>query len=170
MEEFEKENSRREKHCDLKKIKELYEDKRKKYSLPEFKSLNENFEIENLEEESELILKQIRKHMTEKIFYILRTLEAFMNPSNAPMFVFNVLKSFSEGEKELVQELYKKLAKYEIEAFGMEAIYDEKKEADFIKKVSEEWKSISEDLIVLYKAMKENHDKDSKKSPRSYFG
>jgi len=160
----------KEKHGNLKKIKELYENYRKKYSLPDFKFMNDNFEIENVTEDTELFLKQVRKHMTEKVFFILRTLETFMNPSNAPMFVFNVLKGFSESEKELVQEIYKKLAKYEIEAFGMEAVYEEKKEAEFIKKVASDWKSVSEDLIVLYNSMKSNHEKDSKKSTKSYFG
>jgi hypothetical protein len=155
----------------LKKLKENYEIFRKKYGFENFKFINENFEIENIDiVETELFLKQIRKHMTEKIFYILRTLETFMNPQNAPMFIFNIIKYFSEAEKELIQDLYKKLAKYEIEAFGLESTYGEKKEADFIKKVSEDWKEISSDLDRLYISMKSNHDKDSKKSDKSYFG
>lgn len=162
----------KEKHeKNLKKVKQFYEEISHKNNLLDFKFVNENFEIENIDiEETDLFIKQIRKHITEKIFYMLRTIEAFINPSNAPMFVMGIVKDFSESERELIQELYKKLAKYEIEAFGLEAKYDEKKEIEFIRKIGQEWKEISEDLIRMYSAMKSNHDKDSKKSTKSYLG
>ena len=86
------------------------------------------------------------------------------------MFIFNIIKLFSEADKESIQELYKKLGKYEIEAFGLEAVYDEKKEAEFVRKLAEDWKEISSDLNKLYVSMKANHDKDGKKSSKSYFG
>lgn len=166
-----KEKLVKKREANIRKLKDNYELYRKKYGFMDFKFINDNFEIENIDsEETELFLKQIRKHMTEKIFYILRTLETFMNPQNAPMFIFNIIKYFSESEKELIQELYKKMAKYEIHAFGLEAVYDEKREADFIKKVSLEWKEISVDLDKLYIAMMGNHEKDSKKTTKSYFG
>jgi hypothetical protein len=159
------------KKSSLDKLKKTYEEYKKKYDLPEFRELNENFEIEGIDsEDTEVLLKIIRKHLTEKMFYILRTLETFLNPSNAPMFVFTMIKSFSESEKELIQELYKRIAKHEIEAFGLEAKYDEKKEAEFIKKAYLEWKTVSDDLLLVYKSMKENFDKESKKSTKSYFG
>jgi hypothetical protein len=164
---------KKQKNNELKDIEQLkisYELLKKKYALPDFKVMNDTFEIENIDGYSELILKAIRKHMTEKIFYVLRSLEMFLNAQNAPLFIFNVIKQFSESEKELISELYQKTAGYEIEAFGLEAEYDEKKEAEFIKKFSQEWASISADLKKIYLAMKEGHKKDSKKTEKSYFG
>jgi hypothetical protein len=108
--------------------------------------------------------------MTEKIFYVLRSLEMFMNPQNAPLFIFNVIKSISESDKELIKQLYERVSTYEIDAFGLEAEYDEKKEAEFIKRFCIEWKEVSSDLKQIYSAMKDNHKKDSKKSEKSYFG
>jgi hypothetical protein len=155
----------------LKKLKDNYSLFVKKYGFLDFAYMNENFEIENIDiDETELFIKIIRKHMTEKIFYILRTLETFLNPQNAPMFVFDMIKSFSEADKELVREIYNKLGKYEIEAFGLESFYEEKKEAEFVKQVSNEWKDISNDLKKLSIIMKDNYNKDSKKQTKSYFG
>lgn len=159
------------KKCNLHQLKEEYAKFDKVYGLPEFSKLNQEFEIEGTSvEDTEILLKVIRKHLTEKIFYVLRTLEAFLNPSNAPMFVFNMIKSFSETEKETVKKLYGQLARYEIDAFGLEAEYNEKKEADFIKKVFAEWKGISEELKEIHKFMLENYDKADKKQTKSYFG
>jgi hypothetical protein len=155
---------------DLDELKQRYSILKEKYSLPDFKVVNENFEIENIDPESELIIKAIRKHMTEKIFYVLRSLEMFMNPQNAPLFIFNVIKSISESDKELIKQLYERVSTYEIDAFGLEAEYDEKKEAEFIKRFCIEWKEVSSDLKQIYSAMKDNHKKDSKKSEKSYFG
>jgi len=168
---MEEKKKKQEKVGNIAKLKESYEIIRKKYGLLDFKFMNENFEIENIDcAETELLIKQLRKHMTEKVFYILRTLEAFSNPQNAPMFIFNIIKSFSESEKELIADLYKKLAKYEIDAFGLEASYDEKKEVELIKKIGTEWKEISDDLSKLYVSMKTNHEKDNKKANKSYLG
>ena len=113
-----------EKKCrkegNLENLKKQYFLMQKKYRLPDFKFLNETFEIENIEiYETELLLKMIRKHITEKVFYILRMLETLINPSNAPMFIFNILKSFNDGEKEMIKTFYERLSKYEVEAFGL---------------------------------------------------
>ena len=170
---METENKPKEKpkEHNIKKLKDRYEELKKKYSLPEFSFMNNNFEIENIEiEETELFAKMIRKHMTEKIFFVLRSLEMFINPQSAPMFIMNIIKQLSETEKATIKELYQKIARYEIEAFGLETEYDEKKEVEFIKKLAEDWKSISEDMKVIYRAMKENHEKEFKKSNKSYFG
>lgn len=166
------EKKTKKKECgNLEKLREKYELLKKKYGLPEFKFTNDNFEIENIDvKETELLAKMIRKHITEKIFYVLRSLEMFLNPQNAPLFIFDIIKSFSEPEKQLIKALYSKLSQYEIEAFGLEAGYNEKKEAEFIKKFSEDWKDISEDLNKLYVCMKENHKKESKKQNKSYLG
>ncbi len=160
------------KECgNLEKLKDRYAALKKKYGLPEFKFLNENFEIENIDiGETELLAKMIRKHMTEKVFYVLRSLEMFLNPQNAPLFIFDIIKSFSESDRALIKELYTKIAHYEIEAFGLEGNYSEKNEADFIKKFSDDWKSISEDLRKIYASMKDGHKKDLRKGSKSYLG
>jgi len=158
-------------HTDLQKFRKEYQLLQEKYKLPELKFLNDNFEIENIfVEGSELFIKRIRKQMTEKISSGLRALEMLMNPQNTPVFIFNIIKSFSASDKENVRELYKKFTEFEIEAFGLENLYDEKKEVEFIKKVAGEWKEISESLNKLYQAMKSGHKQDSKKDEKSYFG
>lgn len=161
----------KDKISSLLKLKEKYLEFKKKYNLPEFSFLNENFEIEGLEiEETDLLLKRIRKQIVEKIYYNSRTLETFMNPQSAPLFVFSIVKGFSPEDNILIKGLYKELVEFEIDAFGLEASYEEKREADFIKRIAEAWPSISDNLVKIGLAMKINYSLESKKDKKSYLG
>jgi len=153
-------------------FKDEYNKFKEKYKLPSFEYLNENFEIENIcGEETETFLRRVRKQVTEKIFYQLRTLEAFMNPQNSPLFIFNIIKSFTSFEQELIKKIYNKLAGFEVDFFELEINYSEKKEAEFIKKVAEEWPEINADLIKIHSAMKTSYNKEASKKPsKSYVG
>ena len=94
----------------------------------------------------------------------------FLNPQGAPLFMFDVIKSFNESEKKLILTLYKKIAKYEIDSFGLEAEYDEKREADLVKRLATEWKDMSAELTKIYSAMKGTHETSLKKLGKSYVG
>jgi predicted small metal-binding protein len=155
----------------LEKLKENYKKLNDKYSLPSFQFMNENFEIESIAEEStELLVKRVRKNVRDKIHAMTAVFETFINPTSAPMFVFNVIKGFNNGEKETIERLYKKFAELEIDAFNLEIVYSEKAEAEYIKKVCELWKNSEMDLKNLYKSMKESYGLETKKSDKSYFG
>jgi hypothetical protein len=157
---------------DINKTIERYNTLREKYKLPSFDFLNQNFEIEAIAEDNNIyLLRRIRKAIIEKVFYYLRTLDAFMNPSNSPIFIMNLIHSFKPEDNELIKAIYKKLGEYEIESFGLEVEYDEAKEANFINSISEDWKSIALDLKKLYETMKIGYNKEeSKKNHKSYFG
>lgn len=163
--------AKEEKKLSLEKIRTEYEILRKKYDLPEFDYMNENFEIESISgEESKLLAKKIRKQILEKMSYYTHALETFMNPQNAPLFVFDIIKSFTTEEQELIKQIYKKLGQFGVEAFGLEISYNEKKEAEFIKKANVVWSSIAEDLKRVYSSMKNNYTTESKKQSKSYLG
>ena len=69
---------------ELKDLKKEYSDLAEKYKLPSFKELNENFEIEKIDKDTEILLRDVRKVMMEKIVNSLGFLEMFLNPMNAP--------------------------------------------------------------------------------------
>ena len=94
-----------------------------------------------------------------------------MNPQNAPMFIFNIIKSFTSFENELIKKAYNQLAGFEVDFFELEIIYDERKEAEFIKKVAKEWPEINGILIKIHSSMKTGYSKEaSKKTSKSYVG
>jgi len=162
--EMEKENK-------LEKLKQDYGLIRGKYKLPDFKFMNENFEIESIaEEDTELLVRKVRKNVRDKVHAMINVFETFINPTSAPMFVFNVIKGFTQGEKEVIEKLYKKFAELEIDAFNLEITYNEKAEAEYIRKVCELWKNSEKDLNKIYESMKASYGLETKKSEKSYFG
>ena len=52
---------------ELDKLKKEYSILKEKYKLPSFKEMDENFEIHKIERESNVLLKNVRKIMMEKI-------------------------------------------------------------------------------------------------------
>jgi len=160
-----------EKENKLEKLKDNYEKIKSKYSLPSFQFMNENFEIELIaEEETELLVRRIRKNVRDKVHAMINVFETFINPTSAPMFVFNVIKNFNSAEKEIIEKLYKSFAELEIDAFNLEITYSEKAEAEYLSKVCVLWKSSEKDLKRIYESMKGSYGLETKKSEKSYFG
>ena len=155
----------------LDKLKREYDKLKERYNLPSFQELNEDFEIECAsEEESDFLLRKIRHQMMEKVSVHFRLMEIFLNPSNVPMFFFNIIKSLNASEKALIQEVYEKYVELELDVFIIENKYSEKSEAEFIKKVYSENKKTKEKLEGVFKNIKRNYKAASKKNDKSYLG
>ena len=113
----------------IKKYNELKE----KYKLPEFSKINETFDIEEIDPETELLLKKIRIGIIEKISNYSRFIEIILNPSNAPIFFFKILKKLDTTDKESLSKIYEILGDYELKNLALDIDYKEKNEAEFIK-------------------------------------
>lgn len=157
--------------CNLEKLKEKYEKIRVKYDLPEFSKLNELFDIEETEIETDFLLRKIRRTIAERITGYSRFADAVLNPSNAPMFFFKLIKKLDGKDKEILGEVYDTLGNIEIEILTLDLDYSEKNEAEFIKKVYNAFnKDIKLKLLDVVKKL-ENGDNNSKKeNSGSYFG
>ncbi len=160
-----------EEESSLEELKENYEKFKKVYKLPEFQQLNEDFDIEKIaQNETDFVLREIRRHMMDKIIAYLRFIEMLLNPSNAPIFFFAAIKGFTTENKKLVEKVYEKLGEFEIEVIILDSKYDEKKEAEFIKKLSSKWKEISEKMIELAEILKKNWKQKTGHYDRGYCG
>ncbi len=154
----------------LKKLKEDYSKIQKKYNLPDFDRLNEDFKIEKVaQEETELLVREIRESVGETLENFLRFVEAILNPVNVPMFLFPIIKSLSVEEKNKLSEIYKKLSKLEIEAMKL-IDYSEKKEAEFIKNSYNLWQEIKKDFVEIIEAVENKLDVKVEKTEKGYFG
>jgi len=155
----------------LKRLKAEYIKFEKKFKLPDFNKLNEEFDIERIsEKETDYVLREIRKTIADKLIAYIRFVETMMNPSNGPMFFFMVVKGFTLNDKNLVDTIYKKLAKYEIDVIDLDNKYNEKKEAEFISRIYKEWQDVKEDIDSIVKVIRENLEKVSEKADKEYFG
>lgn len=159
------------KEYNLEELKKDYKKIQEKYDLPSFKELNEDFGIEKaVEVETDLLIREIRKFIADKFSNYLRFIETLLQPINAPMFVYSILKSCEKTEKEKLSEMYKKLAKKEIELIELDVEFDELKEARFIKDSYKFWQELKEEFSSVLEAIKKNWDNKSQSNEKGYFG
>ena len=159
------------KESDLENLKKDYKIIQKKYHLPEFEKLNKDFNIEkSAETETDYLIREVRRLIAEKFSNYLRFVETLLNPINAPMSIFSIVKTLGTEEKNKLTEIYKKLLKNEIEHLELEISFSEEKEAKFINESYKMWLEIQKDFIEVIKAIKKNWDNKLEGNKKGYFG
>lgn len=155
----------------LRNLKEDYRDIQEKYKLPSFKEMNEDFSIEKISDsETEILIREVRRYVSDKLANYLRFVETLLNPSNVQMFVYSVIKSLSSEDKEKLKEIYKILSKKELDLIELDLDFSEQKEADFIKSSFESWVEIKKDLLRIVGNAKDNFDVKQETKTKDYFG
>jgi len=156
----------------LKILKENYSKIQEKYALPNFVELNEDFQIEKVADvETELLIKEIRKAVSEKFSSLLRFIESILNPVEASsIFMFSIINTISSEEKKRLNEIYKKLADNEIKILELEINFSEEKEAEFVKESYELWQEIKKDMQGVIETIKKNWNNKFEPGKNGYFG
>lgn len=155
----------------LEKVREDYQKLQDKYNLPSFESLNHEFYIEKVAEtETEILTREIRRFIADKIYNYLRFIETVLNPVNAPMFIFSVIKSMSQEDKKKLSDVYNKLSEINLDLIKLDIDSNEKKDAEFIIKVYNSWQSIKKELLFVIEKFKNNNEIKEEKSSSKYFG
>lgn len=155
----------------LDELKGEYKVLKEKYDLPRFEDLNREFAVEKIAEvETETLTREIRRFVADKIYNYLRFCETLMNPSNAPMFVFSIVKSMSQEDKKKISDAYAKLSEINFGLIKLDLDFNEKDDAEFIRKTYDSWKAIRNDLIEIIKKAKNVDDKKEDKNTNGYFG
>ena len=159
------------KESKLEKLKKDYLKIQKKYNLPSFEELNQEFHIEKIAEvETDILIREIRKFVADKLGGYLRFTETLLNPTNSPMFVFSVIKTLGVDDKKKVSEIYKKLAQNEVNLIKLDTEFSEKKEVEFIKESYKLWKKISKEIMTILDSVKKNWDNRFETNNKGYFG
>ena len=154
---------------ELKEFKKEYHKLEVKYKLPRFEELNESFEIEKLENDTEILLRVVRKNMTEKIMSYLSFVEMLLNPVNLPQMYVPFLKGLNAGGKERLNKLYGAYAELVVDSLENEIDYNEKREAELICKINKIWKDSVGDFKKILEEVRNPADTSMRKE-KSYFG
>ena len=159
-----------EKEFNIHELKQAYEKFAEKYSLPDFSDMNRVFDIEEIDD-GEFLLRKIRRTISEKIAGYLRFVEIVLNPANAPMFFFKLVKKLDVSDRVVLTEIYEELGMFEIEAVKLDLDYDEKIEAEFIKKCYNVFCSdVKNKLFGIIKKLENCSSNKSHETEGSYFG
>jgi len=153
---------------ELKNLIKEYGKYEKKYKLPSFKEINQAFEIEKIDKESEILLKVIRKIMVEKIVNSLGFVEMLLNPMNAPRMYHAYIKNIQEEDKKCIDKIYESFSEISTLSLEREVDYDEKKEAELIIQIFKVWNKMKPEFQKILKNLKD--PSESKQKDRSYFG
>jgi hypothetical protein len=165
------EKNKKNEKCSLENLKKDYKKIQEKFNLPGFDELNQDFQIEKIAEyETDYILREIRKFVVEKLSNYLRFIESILNPVESQIFIFSVLKTLGPEEKKKLSEIYKKLARNEVEAIEVDVRFSEEKEAEFIRESFILWQEIKEDILGIIEVIKKNWDGEAGTNSRGYFG
>jgi hypothetical protein len=152
-------------------LKEKYEKFKKEHSLPEFDLLNRLFDIEEIDVETDFLLRKIRRIISDRIAGYLRFIEIILNPSNAPMFFFKLIKKLEHKDKETLAELHEKLGNFELEIVSLDLNYEETREAGFIKRTTEIFeKNVSVSLLEIVDKLGNGDSHKKINNNRNYFG
>ena len=153
---------------DLGDLKKEYSVYAEKYRLPGFKTVNSDFEIEKIEKKSDTFLRSVRKTMMEKVVNTLGFLEAMYNPVNAPRMYVPFISSITSADKSEIDKYYKVLAGIVLTSLDLEMGYEEKREAELIKRIIKDWQEVKLGMKKLIKKMEKPGD--SVKKEKNYFG
>ena len=160
-----------EKKNELENLKKEYAKLQKKHNLPSFKELNEDFQIEKAAEiETEILVREVRKFVGDKLMNYMRFIESLLNPVNVPMFVFSIIKLIDAEEKKRLSEIYKKLMKKEVKFIELDLEFNEEKEAQFIKDSYELWQEMKKDMLKVMDKINKRWDDKFEANNRGYFG
>jgi len=156
---------------ELKDLKKNYEELVKRHKIPSFKELNEEFEIDRIERESDCPLRSVRKAMMDKIVKYIQFVEMLLNPAQAPPMFMMFVKNVNEKDKKSLEKIYENFIKLELSSLRLEIDYNEKNEALLVKKISETWGRSKLELRLVIEMMERNWNKSSPgRADRGYLG
>tara|TARA_Y100000310_G_scaffold333173_1_gene410168 strand:+ start:671 stop:1147 length:477 start_codon:yes stop_codon:yes gene_type:complete len=154
-----------------KDINEEYDLLKEKFNLPDFNKLTEDFDIEKgIEKETRFLIREIRRTIHEKLSAYLNLIEMLINPVSPPTFIFSLLKNISTEDKEVMKKVYSRLSKLQIKVIGLDTVYSEKEEADFVNESFNEWQEIKEIIKKIIEKFELGIEENKNHYKNGYFG
>ena len=142
----------------------------KKYKLPNFDKICEDFDVEKVaDKDSNYLLREMRRIINEKISAYLHLFETLINPTAPPIFVFSILRGMGNRDKEKMKEIYKKLSRTQLAIMRLDTMYIEADEAEFIINTFNIWQELKPQILQIIKGFEENFEKDDSSKKSSYF-
>ena len=152
-------------------IKEGYDKLRKKYNLPDFDKLDNEFEISNIKDfDKKFILRIIRRMINDKIIAFCNLLEGVVLPNPTSMIGLHENSFFDDEKKKSISNFLSDLMKLERESLVLDIDFSDDKDAEFINSVFDKWVGIKGFMCEVAKDMSLGWEKEEKRMNEHYFG
>ncbi|HDM43607.1 hypothetical protein DRJ19_04970 [Candidatus Woesearchaeota archaeon] len=150
-------------------IKEIYQKFKRKYNLPDFDDIDNEFEISTIEEEH-FLLREIRRKMHDKLSTLSKFLKQILFPE-ADIIDMHESRTFTDEEREKIYSLFRTIL-YLLRQNMLTALDEsDQKTADYIKLVWQKWKTIKkESKWIIEKSAKSWTKETELKEELAYLG
>jgi len=153
-----------------KEIEQEYNKLSKKYKLPKFKELDDEFEISTFETPKFLIRNILRK-IAEKLEFYIEVIGNLVHPDTSSISTMYEVRYFSDDEKNEMYNSFKKLMTSNRYIIKLILMNDEKRQTEFLKDFFVDWLTMKKELINYLDKMKESWEKESTiEEDLGYFG
>ena len=123
-----------------------YKELQKSLNLPDFLEMDEEFELSDLEE-TRFLLRVIIRRIAEKLDFCSKMIEEILQPDTSNLYAMHETRFFDEDEKKRMYETYTKLMNLSRHSIEASLNSNSKAHADFIIRVSNEWKQVKQELL-----------------------
>lgn len=141
------------------KFKEQYQRVQKKFNLPSFEQLDQQFDIGSLEE-SNFPLRQIRRQISEVLETYAKLLEELMHPESSISGLYE-LKALTDKDKDALFDNYRHLIRLLRYSLEIALKNSEQDDAVFINDLVKQWPQIRKSLLPLAKKLKDSWEQES---------
>jgi len=150
-------------------IKTKYNELQKKYNLPKFEDLNNEFEIEAIDlTRSGILIKAILRVINTKIISFINFLDPITNPNPHSMHSRVELSGLEEEDKQEIFKFYKELS-YILHLGLTTELKSEKEIAEYINNFWKKYSKLKKQEIKLLELISKTWIKESIKEKNNYI-
>src|SRR3989338_1090008 len=150
-------------------IKTEYEKISKKYKLPEFEKINDDFEI-NFIEKKEFLTRAIRRRMNDKLLFFARIIENVIYPNSQSHIIAYENSVFSEERKLELVKVHKQLMIFERRSLLLDIETTDENDIEYIKDLLSRWEDFKKELKEVAETMRESWKKNIEEKEERFFG
>ncbi|MBS3144949.1 hypothetical protein J4208_05190 [Candidatus Woesearchaeota archaeon] len=153
---------------DIKDLPKAYEALQKKYTLPAYHDLNNEFEL--LYISASLVsldfpLRFIRRRMADRIGNAVNYLQALLQPNPGSLVLMRESSFFSSDEKLKIGDLLQQMIALERTSFVLDLQGDEKQDAHYIHETFKQWISLKKIYATFIARLPEHWKQQEEKKP-----
>lgn len=158
---------------DLKDLPKLYETAQKKYTLPAYTNLNNEFEL--LYVSVNLVsldfpLRFIRRRMADRFANAVGYLQSLLQPNPGSFVLMRESSFFNNDEKIKIGELLQQLLTLERTSFVLDLQGDEQKDAQYINENFKQWLALKKTYATFVNQLPEHwKQQEEKKTVRNQY-
>lgn len=134
-------------------VEKEYSELGKKHKLPEFKEIDFEFEISDLDE-TNFLFRAIIRRIAEKLDFYTTMLEEVLQPDTSNLYAMHETRYLAEADKSQIYEIYAKLMNLNRQSIEVSLEHTEKGQAEFINNALNEWKTLKVELLKFVRKMK----------------